>query len=383
MNTASLPQPPRKTATWYSLTLKKYGYLMFLLPLSLPLQAWWGAQQWGFWDAWAWLVPLVFFGWIPLVDALIGQDPANPAPEDEAALNADRYYQVITLACLPLYLAVLVFGVWVMATAPFGVLGYVGWIVSLGCVGGVTAINTGHELIHKTSRLESTAGGLLLACVGYGSFKVEHVWGHHVNVSTPADGSSAPLGDNAYAFIARALRHNVACAYRLERANAERRGTPWAWWRSELNRLAAFTVLLAAVCTAIGGALGLVFFVGHCLVAVALLEVINFIEHYGLARQRMPDGPHKGRYEKVNPTHSWNSNFVLTNLFLFQLQRHSDHHANAVRRYQVLRHFDESPQLPAGYATMVVLALLPWAWRRVMDPKVAQIEQARALAAGR
>jgi alkane 1-monooxygenase len=231
--------------------------------------------------------------------------------------------------------------------------------------------------------LESTAGGLLLACVGYGSFKVEHVWGHHVNVSTPADGSSAPLGDNAYAFIARALRHNVACAYRLERANAERRGTPWAWWRSELNRLAAFTVLLAAVCTAIGGALGLVFFVGHCLVAVALLEVINFIEHYGLARQRMPDGPHKGRYEKVNPTHSWNSNFVLTNLFLFQLQRHSDHHANAVRRYQVLRHFDESPQLPAGYATMVVLALLPWAWRRVMDPKVAQIEQARALAAGR
>jgi alkane 1-monooxygenase len=318
----------------------------------------------------------VFFGLIPLIDALIGQDPANPAPEDEAALNADRYYRVITLACLPLYLALLVFGAWVMATAPFGVLGYVGWAVSMGCVGGVIAINTGHELIHKTSKLESTSGGLLLACVGYGSFKVEHVWGHHVNVSTPSDGSSAPLGDNVYAFIARAFRHNVPTAYRLEQANVARRGGVWSWWRSELNRLFAFTLSLATVCTAVGGWLGLAYFVVQGVVAIALLEVINFIEHYGLARKKLPDG----RYEKVDPRHSWNSNFVLTNLFLFQLQRHSDHHANAVRRYQLLRHFDESPQLPAGYAAMVVLALLPWAWRRVMDAKVAQIEQAHAQA---
>jgi alkane 1-monooxygenase len=374
MNTTHIAPSQRKTATWYSLTLKKYGFLMFLLPVSLPLQAYWGAQLFGHWDAWAFLVPIVFFVQIPLLDALIGQDPANAAPADEAALNADRYYQVLPLLCLPLYLAVLVFGAWVMATAPLSAIGQVGWVLSMGCVGGVIAINTGHELIHKTSRLETTAGGLLLACVGYGSFKVEHIYGHHVHVSTPGDGSSAPLGDNVYAFIARAFAHNVVMGYRLEQANAERRGTAWTWWGSEINRLFVFTALLAGVCTAIGGWIGLLYFVGQGVVAIALLEVINFIEHYGLARRKMPNG----RYEKVNPTHSWNSNFVLTNLFLFQLQRHSDHHANAVRRYQVLRHFDESPQLPAGYATMVVLAMVPWAWRKVMDPRVARIEQDRA-----
>jgi alkane 1-monooxygenase len=373
MSTPSITPSQRKTATWYSLTLKKYGFLMFLLPISLPLQAWWGARQFGHWDAWACLAPIVFFGLIPVLDALIGQDPANAAPADEAALNADRYYQMLPLLCLPLYVALLFFGAWVMATAPLSAIGCIAWVIAMGNVGGVIAINTGHELIHKTSRLETTAGGLLLACVGYGSFKVEHIYGHHVNVSTPADGSSAPLGDNAYAFVARAFAHNVAMGFQLEKTNAERRGTAWTWWGSEINRLFVFTVLLAAVCTAIAGWIGLLYFIGQGVVAIALLEVINFIEHYGLARRHIANG----RYEKVNPTHSWNSNFVLTNLFLFQLQRHSDHHANAVRRYQVLRHFDESPQLPAGYATMVVLALVPWAWRKVMDPMVARIEQAR------
>jgi alkane 1-monooxygenase len=368
-----------RTSSWYSLTLKKYGYLMFLLPVTLPLQAWVGAQLFGHWDVWAYLVPVVFFGLIPLADALIGQDPSNPDPSDEAALNADGYYRWLPLLCLPLYVALVIFGAWVMATAPFTAVGYVGWALSMGCVGGVIAINTGHELIHKTSALESTAGGLLLACVGYGSFKVEHIYGHHVNVSTPQDGSSAPRGDNVYAFIARAFAHNVAMGLQLERANRTRRGVAWTWWSSEIVRLGAFTALLAASCTALAGGLGLLYFVGQCIGAIALLEVINFIEHYGLARRQLP-GEH-GRYEKVNPTHSWNSNFILTNLFLFQLQRHSDHHANAVRRYQVLRHFDESPQLPAGYATMVVLALVPWAWRRVMDPMVERIEQGRGVAA--
>jgi alkane 1-monooxygenase len=371
---ASLPSPsPGKSAPWYSLALKKYGYLIFLLPLTLPLQAWWGARVHGHWDAWAFLVPVVFFVLIPLVDALIGQDPANASPADEAALNASRYYRLLPLLCLPLYLAALFFGAWVIVTAPFSSLGQVGWVLSMGCVGGVIAINAGHELIHKTTALESTAGGLLLASVGHGSFKVEHIYGHHVDVSTPADGSSAPLGDTVYAFIARAFSRNLARAYRLEKDNFQRRGTPWTWWRSEINRLWGFTALLAAVCMAIAGWLGLVYFIGQAVVAIALLEVINFIEHYGLTRKQLPSG----RFEKVDPRHSWNSNFVLTNLFLFQLQRHSDHHANAVRRYQVLRHFDESPQLPAGYATMVVLAMLPWAWRKVMDPRVARAEQDR------
>jgi alkane 1-monooxygenase len=97
-----------------------------------------------------------------------------------------------------------------------------------------------------------------------------------------------------------------------------------------------------------------------------LLEVVNYLEHYGLQRERSP----AGHYVKVEPQHSWNSNRLITNLFLYQLQRHSDHHANPALRYQVLRHFEDAPQLPAGYATMILLALVPPLWRRVMDPRV-------------
>ena len=351
----------------------KAGYLAFLLLLSLPLLAWWSAMRFGGWDAWAFLVPIVFFVVVPLVDALVGQEHANPRPEDEAALNDSRWYRWLPLSCLPLYIGVLVFGAWVIATAPFSWLGAFGWVVSMGLLGGVCAINTGHELIHKPEKLEPTVGGLLLACTGYGSFKVEHIYGHHVDVATPADGSSAPLGDNVYAFIARAFAHNVPAAYRLEREAYARRGKRRTPWSSEINRLFAFTALLAVVCAAVGGWLGLVYFIGQCVVAIALLEVTNFLEHYGLERRRLPDG----RWEKVDPTHSWNSSFLVTNRFLFQLQRHSDHHAHARRRYQLLRHLEESPQLPASYPTMVLLTLVPRAWRRVMDPRVARWERGR------
>jgi alkane 1-monooxygenase len=361
------------TEKMYSLTVKKYGYLIFLLPATLPLQAYLGASMTGLWDLWAFNVPLVYFVLIPVLDALIGQDPSNPDPGEEPALAADKFYRVLTFACLPLYLAVLLWGAWVMVNAPFTWIGQIGWIISMGCVGGVVAINTGHELIHKPTRSERLAGGALLASVGYGTFKVEHIYGHHVDVATPIDGSTARLGENAYAFILRAFMHNPRRAYALERAARARRGQTTRWWQSELTHWYGFTALLALACAAIGGWLGLAYFVGQCIGAIALLEIINYIEHYGLARRQLSNG----RWEKVDPTHSWNSNFILTNLFLFQLQRHSDHHANAVRRYQTLRHFPESPQLPAGYATMVVLAAIPWLWRKVMDPKVAVFEGSR------
>jgi alkane 1-monooxygenase len=358
----------------YTLKVKKYGYLLFLLPATLPLQAWWGAQLTGWWNAYAFLVPVVYFGLIPLLDAWIGQDPSNPAPQDEASLAGDNFYRILTLSCLPLYVGIMLWGAWALTAAPFAWWAQVGWMISMGFVGGVVAINTGHELIHKTSRVERLAGGLLLASVGYGTFKVEHIYGHHVEVATPTDNSTAGLGENVYAFILKALLHNPRRAYLLERAAHTRRGLSTAWWQSELTHLYAFTLLLAGICTAIAGWLGLVYFAVQSLSAIALLEVINYVEHYGLARRQLPDG----RYEKVDPTHSWNSNFILTNLFLFQLQRHSDHHANAVRRYQVLRHFPQSPQLPAGYATMVVLATIPPLWRKVMDPKVAVYENNRS-----
>jgi alkane 1-monooxygenase len=358
-----------------AMRLKKFGYILFLLPPSLPFLAYLGAQRFGAWDAWSFLVPVVFFVLIPIADWLIGQDHSNPLQSDEAALKKDRFYPVLLLACLPLQLAMLVFGAWVLEHAPFSWLGKAMWVVSVGMVGGVTAINTGHELIHKSNRWLQRAGGALLATVGYASFKVEHIYGHHIHVATARDNSTAKLGENVYGFIARAFAHNLPQAFVLERANVARRGEVYRWYRSELTGWYVLTGALCAAFTAVWGIAGLVFFIGQCIFAVSMLEIVNYLEHYGLTRTVNE----RGVYERVDPTHSWNSNYLLTNLLLFQLQRHSDHHAFAARPYQTLRHFDFSPQLPAGYATMVVLALLPPLWRKVMDPRAVAYNQGRAL----
>lgn len=352
----------------------RWGFLLSIVVAALPpVVSVWMAGRLGHWDAWAWFPPVFYFVIIPIIDHLVGRDTRNPPDATVPQLERSLFYAALPLACVPLQIGLMLWGARVFATAPFGPIGAAGWIISLGCIGGILGINVAHELIHKTSRLEQWAGGLLLSTVLYGSFKIEHVYGHHVDVATPRDTSTARPGQTVYAFLARALRHNIPKAFALDRARAVRRGAPGnRIWRSELLVWYAASAFWALACVLIAGTWqGLIYFAGQALVAVCLLEIINYIEHYGLQRRLLADG----RYERVNPRHSWNSDFLVTNLLLFNLQRHSDHHAHPARRYQVLRHFDESPQLPFGYATAVVLALCPPLWRRIMDPCVARYAQ--------
>jgi alkane 1-monooxygenase len=350
--------------------LMKYGFLSFLFVPTLPLLSLALGAATGAWNLFAFLTPFVYFVAIPLLDRLIGQDRRNPSADDEARLATSRLHKALPLLCLPLQLAALAVGLWGLLYAPLSAVGLLGWTISIGFIGGVVGINVGHELIHKNTRAERAAGGLLLASVGYASFKVEHIYGHHVHVATPRDVSTSQRGQSVYAFLARALTHNAPAAFALEHANAARRGSAWRWWRSELVGLYALTAALAVLFTLAAGAAGLAFFVGQCLFAIVLLEIVNYLEHYGLARRIVGETAGQPRYERVTPLHSWNSDYLLTNWFLFNLQRHSDHHAYAARRYPLLRHFDESPQLPFGYATMILVALVPPLWRRVMDPLV-------------
>jgi alkane 1-monooxygenase len=348
---------------------KKAGYLLFLLPpgillashaLGRILHAWWLAT----------LFPILFlFGVIPALDLVLGKDPVNPKAEEESALRRDRSYDAMLIACLPVQVASLAFGLWTLTHAPLTTGQRALWIVSQGLLSGVLAINTGHELIHRQSPWLRRIGGLLLATVGYSTFAVEHVLGHHVHVATQDDPSTARRGDNAYAFVARALYVNIPRGFALERDKLRKTGAGW-WRRSELLPLSMVSALGLVVCIAFAGGLGALFFLGQALVAIILLEVINFIEHYGLVRAPLPGG--RG-YVTTRPEHSWNSNFLLTNLLLFQLQRHSDHHANAARPFQVLRHMPDSPQLPFGYATMVLIALCPPLFRAIIHPRLDRL----------
>jgi alkane 1-monooxygenase len=358
--------------------VRDLGYLAVFLTAALPLEAWWLMRGGVAPDLAAWMPLAVIYGLVPLLDVLLGRDRSNPVDEAQAQrLDAQRWFRVLTWLCVPIWLALLVFCMKQITTLPLGPIGQLGWLLSTGTIGGVLAINVAHELIHKAGRLEPLLGGIALTSVGYFGFKIEHLRGHHVRVATPEDVSSARLGESVYPFVLRALIHNPRAAWRLEVERLQRRGRPPLSWHNEMLRWSLLWLLMLAAATLWAGWAGALFFTAQGIVASATLEVINYVEHYGLRRVRDA----QGRYERVTHLHSWNASQRLTNWLLFQLQRHSDHHAHARRRYQVLRHHADSPQLPTGYAGMFVLALVPPLWRRVMDHRVRDFNARSAMPA--
>ncbi|MEH0841967.1 alkane 1-monooxygenase [Micromonospora sp. CPCC 205711] len=350
------------TVAWRD-TRKPLWPLALLVPV-LPFLGWLGWRSTG--GAWAWwLTPAVVFGLIPTIDLLIGDDRRNPPDEAVPGLQADGYYRWLTYLYLPAQYAALVLCCAVWARGELSWLGAAGLVATVGVVNGI-AINTAHELGHKRETAERWLSKIALAPTGYGHFYVEHNRGHHTRVATPEDPASSRLGESFWAFWPRTVLGSLRSAWRLETSRFRLRGrNPWTH-RNDILNAWAMTVLLFGVLAVVFGPGVLLFLVLQAVVGFSLLEVVNYLEHYGLARQRTA----AGRYEKVDPRHSWNSDRTVTNVFLFQLQRHSDHHANPLRRYQTLRSFDMSPRLPAGYATMVVAALVPPLWWRVMDHRV-------------
>ena len=353
---------------------KRCGFaFVFIVPALMPLAAWLGART-GQPGLMAWFPLCFLFALLPLADYAVGHDPVNPDQNLTAPLEADAWFRVLTLLAVPAQFITLAWSIQHAAYADFSAAGMLGWLLSLGVVGGVLAINVAHELIHKDTLLERAAGGLLLTSVGYHGFKIEHVRGHHVHVSTPEDASSARYGQSLWHFLPRALVRNTANAWRLEAARLQRLGKPW-WQGNELLGWTALWLLLALAAWSWLGWAGLLYFLAQGVIAACSLEIINYIEHYGLERTLLANG----RYERTTHLHSWNSDYALTNLLLFHLQRHSDHHETPRRRYQALRHHADSPQLPGGYAAMFVLALVPPLWFRIVDPRLqrwrAQIAQ--------
>ncbi len=353
---------PGSTSLWQKFIANGILPLRFLAILLIPLSmldAVRFGRASGMPNVFALWPIFVNFGLISIVDYLVGKDHSQP---DDNARKVPLY-RWIALATLPAHMLALWWGLHVYTTVNFDWTGKLGWILSVGAVSGMLAITAAHELIHKPSKLEQWVGGILLSSVCYGGFKIEHIYGHHVHVSTPQDASSAKYGQSVYHFLPRAIYFNIRNAWRLEAARLQRHKQ--SQWHNEMLRWTAFSITFALGAFLLFGVAGLVFFIGQSVVAFCELEVINYVEHYGLERQKTANG-----YERVRPEHSWNSNYRLMNYFLLNLARHSDHHANASRRYQELRHFEEAPQLPGGYAAMVLLALVPPLWFRVIHPRM-------------
>jgi alkane 1-monooxygenase len=346
---------------------KRYLWLIGLVVPSLAFIAiaMWRLTGWG---AWFWIGPIVILGVVPAIDLVAGLDRSNPPDDVIEALEKDRYYRWITYLFLPIQYAGFVGAFWVMTHYDLSVVDRVGIAISIGCIGGI-GINTAHELGHKKEANERWLSKIALAQSFYGHFYIEHNRGHHVRVATPEDPASARMGENFYQFWPRTVAGSLRSAWNLEKRRiARRKQHPWRLSNDVLNAWLMSAVLWGAMVALFG--VGITpYLVIQAVVGFSLLEVVNFMEHYGMLRQKVGTGERE-RYERVDPSHSWNSNNIATNVLLYHLQRHSDHHANPTRRYQSLRDYQESPVLPTGYAGMIVLAVVPAVWRRVMDPRV-------------
>ncbi|CAM5320557.1 alkane 1-monooxygenase [Streptomyces tanashiensis] len=353
---------PEAPAAWRD--PKRLLWLLGLLIPSFPFLSWGLVAATGLHVFW-WTGILVLYVIFPVVDHLIGKDSANPPDSAIAHLEQDRYYRWCTYLYLPLQYAGLVLGCWLITRGDLGLVDRIGLTFTLGGVAGI-AINTAHELGHKTEALERRLSRIALAQTWYGHFYVEHNHGHHIRVATPEDPASARLGESFWRFLPRTVLGSLSSAWRLEKRRLARRGrSVWSPRNTVLGSWALSFALFTGLALAFGPGV-LPYLAVQAVFGFCLLEVINYTEHYGLRRERTASG----RYERCAPRHSWNSDNVASNVFLYHLQRHSDHHAHPTRRYQSLRHFDEAPEMPTGYAGMIVLAYVPPLWRRVMDPRV-------------
>ena len=320
------------------------------------------------WAIWLWIGPIVILGIVPIIDLVTGRDLSNPPTEMIEQLESDKYYRLITYLFLPLQYAGFIAAFYVIATWGLSTPEKIGFAISVGMIGGI-GINTAHELGHKKESYERWLSKIALAQSFYGHFFIEHNRGHHVRVATPEDPASSRVGESFYRFWPRTVFGSLKSSWRLEKNRiARRKKHPYRLSNDNINAWLMSVVLWIAMLAWLGMGI-LPYLLIQMFIAITLLEAVNYLEHYGMLRQKVKHGD-RVRYERVDPSHSWNSDNIATNILLYHLQRHSDHHAQPTRRYQALLSYKESPVLPTGYAGMILLSLFPFAWRRVMDPKV-------------
>ncbi|MFI9509400.1 alkane 1-monooxygenase [Nocardia sp. NPDC052566] len=312
-----------------------------------------------------WIGPIIVLIAIPVLDWVVGEDGSNPRDEDYELLSNDRYYRWCTYLFLPVQLIGLIIASAMWAGDELGIVDKLGLAATLGFVSGI-GINAAHELGHRVEHLERWLAKIALAQSGYGHFFVEHNRGHHVRVATPDDPASARLGESLWEFLPRSVIGGFRSAIPLERARLARKGSGWWSVHNHILQAWSMSLVLFGTLLAVFGWRALPWLLLQAVIGIALLETVNYVEHYGLLRGRKANG----HWERCSPKDSWNSDRLVTNIFLFHLQRHSDHHANPGRRYQTLRSSMQAPQLPAGYASMIVLAAVPPLWRAVMDQRV-------------
>lgn len=322
-------------------------------------------------------LPVIYaFGFIPLIEVFLKPETSNLSAAEEEVAKADKTYDYILYLIVPVQYMLLIQFLFSFQQTGLTWVDITGRIMSMGLLCGVFGINVAHELGHRVNKTEQLMAKALLLTSQYIHFFIEHNKGHHKNVATHEDPSSARLNESVFAFYPRTIIFSYISAWKI--ATEEMRKKNRSWLQNEM--LQAQLIQLAFI-TTIYVLLGLkvmLFYLSAAFMGILLLECVNYIEHYGLSRQKKESGI----YERTMPHHSWNSNHVIGRLMLFELSRHSDHHYMASRKYQILRHHDHSPQMPTGYPGMMILAHFPPLWFWLMHRNLQRLHHEETTTSG-
>ena len=338
--------------------------LPFWMSLLLIPVAWLGAVQGGWTVV---LLPIITWYFFTLLDALLGLYTENVDPQtDDAKLT---WYRAITLIWAPVQFVTLFGLIWYVShSGHLSSLEKIVLFFGVGVITGTIGINYSHELMHQKNKTERHMADLLLAMVLYSHFRSEHLLVHHRHVGTPRDPVTARYNEGFHRFFPRVLRQSLTSAFKAEADMLARRNLPWTDLSNPFFRYWALQGAMLLLALLLGGWSGLALFLWQAWIAIWQLELVNYIEHYGLTRKHLGNG----KYEHVKPHHSWNAAQKASNWLLINLQRHSDHHYKPDRRFPLLQTYgvSEAPQLPYGYPLMTMAAMVPPLWRRIMNPRV-------------
>ena len=337
--------------------------LKYLAAFTLPISAVISLYYQGYWS---FFTPFYAFVIIPVLEMLLPQDSSNINQDEREAKKNKVLFDWLLYLNVPIVYGLLIYALWLVSTQSVSTIEIIGLTFSLGIVLGTNGINVAHELGHRLKTKERYLGKLLLLPSLYMHFFIEHNFGHHLHAATPEDPATAKYNQTVYSFWITSVIRQYISAWKLQSKLLKQSGTHVFSPKNDMFWYLIIQTLYLVLVLFIFGSTGLLFALSAAIVGFLLLETVNYIEHYGLLRKKLPSG----RYDRVKEVHSWNSNHVVGRIVLYELTRHSDHHYKSSKKYQLLDYHDISPQMPYGYPTSMVLSFLPPLWFKIMNPRI-------------
>lgn len=337
--------------------------LKYLAALSIPIMAFIGIYFKGYF---VFLTPAYAFIFLPFLDLIFPMDPTNLSQEEVTSKLKNKLFDWLLYLNLPVVFALVLFALITVSSISLAFYEIIGLVFSVGIVLAINGINVAHELGHRQSTNERFLGKALLLPSFYMHFFIEHNFGHHLQAATPEDPATARYNQSVYSFWFTSTYRQYINSWKIQKILLNNNNKPFFSLKNDMFWYLIFQLSYLMLVFVFFGAKGVLFAIAAGIVGFILLETVNYIEHYGLLRLKLPSG----RYERVREIHSWNSNHAIGRIVLYELTRHSDHHYKSSKKYQILDSYEDSPQMPYGYPTSMVISLFPPLWFKIMNKRV-------------